>query len=166
MTMASGGRRTLRGKQRSRSRQVTRKIDGHVVVVDPATSKRMGGVRQRNTSPELIVRGVLYSFGLRYRTNNRDLPGSPDIANRSHQWAVFVHGCFWHRHPGCHLTTTPRRNRDFWVAKFNTNKKRDRRVQAELRDQGYRVLVVWECETRDEASLKRRLKRELRSRLG
>jgi DNA mismatch endonuclease (patch repair protein) len=78
--------------------------------------------------------------------NNRDLPGSPDIANRSKKWAVFVHGCFWHRHDGCPRTTMPRRNREFWAEKFRANIRRDRKVIERLEACGYLVLIVWECE--------------------
>ena len=115
--------------------------------VDDATSARMALVRQRGTAPELVVRGLLTALGHRFRLRNRDLPGSPDIANRRQRWAVFVHGCFWHRH-GCKATTTPLNNRAFWEAKFERNKARDERTQAELEALGYTVLVVWECETK------------------
>lgn len=127
-----------------------REVDGHLLVFDSHTSQRMAGVRQKNTSPELAVRRALTALGLRYRINNRDLPGSPDIANRSQRWAVFVHGCYWHRHEGCHRATTPKRNRDFWVAKFAANVARDARALAALQDLGYVTVVIWECETKDE----------------
>src|SRR5216683_2401465 len=87
-------------------------------VVDPITTRRMSAVRSRNTSAELRFRVLLRLLGVSYRTWNRDLPGSPDVANRSQKWAVFVHGCFWHAHPGCTRTTTPKRNRKFWLDKF------------------------------------------------
>ncbi len=119
----------------------------------------MAGIRQKNTSPELAVRRILTSLGLRYRVNNRDLPGSPDIANRAKRWAVFVHGCYWHRHPGCKKATTPKRNREFWVAKFEANITRDARAVAKLKELGYRVVTIWECETRDEDGVAKRLKR-------
>ena len=114
--------------------------------LDERTSERLGKIRQRGTGAELLVRRVLHALGHRFRVENRDLPGSPDIANRKRQWAVFVHGCFWHRHGGCRRATTPKRNRDFWLAKFAANVKRDARVQAVLRELGWRVVVVWECE--------------------
>jgi DNA mismatch endonuclease (patch repair protein) len=107
----------------------------------------MGRVRQKGTRPELLVRSLLRSLGHRFRLANRDLEGSPDIANRSRRWAVFVHGCFWHRH-GCKATTTPTRNREFWQLKFTRNVERDRRTEEALRAQGYTVVVVWECETK------------------
>lgn len=95
------------------------------------------------------MRKLLHRLGRRFRIHNRDLPGSPDIANRSRKWAVFVHGCFWHRHSGCKRTTTPTRNKEFWLRKFEANVARDVKVQASLRASGYRVVVVWECETED-----------------
>jgi DNA mismatch endonuclease (patch repair protein) len=121
--------------------------EGHLLLVDDATSARMSLVRQKGTKPELVVRSVLASLGLRFRLSNRDLPGSPDIANRRQRWAVFVHGCFWHRH-GCKATTTPTRNREFWQAKFQRNIERDRRVAEALRAEGYIVVVIWECATK------------------
>src|SRR5688572_15632999 len=106
--------------------------EGHLLEVDDATSARMGLVRQKGTRPELLVRRALSALGHRFRLANRDLPGSPDIANRSRRWAVFVHGCFWHRH-GCKASTTPARNREFWEAKFARNVARDQRRAGELR---------------------------------
>jgi DNA mismatch endonuclease (patch repair protein) len=102
-----------------------------------------------------MVRKLLHALGYRFRVHNRDLPGSPDVANRTRRWAVFVHGCFWHRHGGCKRTTTPTRNQEFWLDKFAANLARDARVQAALREQGYRVMVVWECETLDESRMTR-----------
>lgn len=128
------------------------------LVVDAQTSARLGRIRQHGTSAELRVRKLLHALGRRFRVHNRDLPGSPDIANRTRKWVVFVHGCFWHRHAGCKRATTPSRNREFWRQKFEANMARDARVQAALREQSYRVLVVWECEA-EEASL--RLRRSL-----
>lgn len=125
------------------------------------TSRRMGKVRQRGTAPELIVRRALRRIGLRYRLRNRDLPGSPDLANRSRQFAVFVHGCFWHQHPQCPRATTPKRNRAFWVAKFAANRARDDRSVEALRQLGYTVLIVWECETADPDALTAQLTRGL-----
>ena len=131
------------------------------LVLDPATSARLARVRQRDTSPELVVRRVVHGLGHRFRVQTRDLPGSPDLANRARRWAIFVHGCFWHQHPGCSAATMPKRNRPFWEAKFAANRLRDERAEAALRATGYRVIVVWECATRDTA----RLERTLRGRL-
>jgi DNA mismatch endonuclease (patch repair protein) len=116
--------------------------------VDEATSKRLGRIRQRDTTPEQVVRKLLAASGLRFRKENRDLPGSPDVANRRARWAIFVHGCFWHAHRGCPKATVPKRNKAFWEAKFAANRARDARAIQELRRLGYSVLVIWECETR------------------
>jgi DNA mismatch endonuclease (patch repair protein) len=91
------------------------------------------------------------------------LPGSPDLANRTRRWAIFVHGCFWHRHTGCIRTTTPKRNRPFWTAKFEANCARDRRVRAALRRLGFRTLVIWECQAEREEFALRRLRAWLRA---
>lgn len=145
------------------TRLIEKRKDGHTIRFDEETSERMAGVRQKDTKPELIVRRILHGLGHRYRVRNRDLPGSPDIANRSRGWVVFVHGCYWHRH-GCKATTTPKRNREFWEAKFRRNVERDAERSAALRDAGYEVVVVWECETkRDLDALRVRLTQELPS---
>lgn len=135
-----------------------RVVDGHRIEFDAETSVRMGGIRQKDTTPEMTVRKALSALGLRYRVRNRDLPGSPDIANRAHRWVVFVHGCYWHRHTDCHRATTPKRNAAFWCAKFDANVARDERVIDALRAAGYHVQVVWECQTKDAANLVRLLK--------
>jgi DNA mismatch endonuclease (patch repair protein) len=129
--------------------------------VDPETSARLGRIRQRDTSAEQVVRRLVHGLKHRFRVQTRDLPGSPDLANRSRRWAIFVHGCFWHQHAGCSRATVPKRNRDFWVAKFAANRARDARVESELHARGYRVVVAWECETLDPDRLRARLAREL-----
>lgn len=94
---------------------------------------------------------ILRTLGVAYRLQNRDLPGSPDFANRKNRWAVFAHGCFWHAHPGCPRATIPKNNREFWADKLEKNRERDARVLAELETKGFRVLVVWACELDREA---------------
>ena len=116
-------------------------------------------MRQRGTAAELGVRALLTELGAHYRLNARSLPGSPDIVNRRAGKAIFVHGCFWHRHPGCPRTTTPTRNHAFWAAKFAANQRRDTRKQKELASLGFDVLVVWECELSHPTKLKARLRR-------
>lgn len=125
------------------------------LIVDASTSTRLGTVRQHGTTPELAVRAAARNAALGYRVNNRDLPGTPDLANRRAQWVIFVHGCFWHRHALCVRTTTPKRNRAFWESKFRTNVARDRRVVRELEGMGYWVLTVWECQTEKPHELRR-----------
>ena len=126
-------------------------------ITDAETSSRMGRIRQRGTEPELLVRQACRSLGMRYRTSNQDLPGSPDLANRSQRWAIFVHGCFWHQHSGCSKATTPKRNAEFWSAKFQRNVERDREARAALRRLGFRVLTLWQCEAESPGVLARRL---------
>jgi DNA mismatch endonuclease, patch repair protein len=109
----------------------------------------------------MAVRKQLWSLGARFRVHARDLPGSPDIVNRSGKWAVFVHGCFWHRHSGCSRTTTPNRNRAFWLKKFRANQLRDARAHKRLLAAGFVVLTVWECECGDLGKLAHQLKRFL-----
>jgi DNA mismatch endonuclease (patch repair protein) len=106
----------------------------------------MRQVRRRDTTAELIVRRWLWNRGIRFTTHNRDLPGSPDLANRSKKWGVFVHGCFWHGHEGCKKATIPKRNTDFWKQKITGNRLRDARKEEALRQLGYKVIVIWECD--------------------
>jgi DNA mismatch endonuclease (patch repair protein) len=106
----------------------------------------MGRVRQSGTAPEMAIRRAVSTLGLRYTVRNRDLPGSPDLANRSRRWAIFVHGCYWHRHAGCYKATTPRTNTYFWLNKFSRNVARDEAARIELERRGYRVLTFWQCE--------------------
>lgn len=119
----------------------------------------MSRQKQAGTLPELTVRAMVREAGGHYRVSNRDLPGSPDIANRSRKWAIFVHGCFWHAHVGCGQAVLPKRNRAVWRKKFAGNRQRDALKEAALRERGYRVLVVWECELNRVAYLRNRLHR-------
>ena len=136
-----------------------RRVGKHHIVYDQRTALRLARFGHEATGPEKLVRHYLTGEGLGFRTRNRDLPGSPDLANRSQRWVVFVHGCFWHRHANCARSTVPTRNRDFWLAKFRANRRRDRRVVSELEQAGYTVALVWECEARQPALLRRRLAR-------
>ena len=117
----------------------------------------MQRVRQRGTPAERIVAEVCRRLGLRYRLNVKSLAGSPDLANKARRWAIFVHGCFWHQHPGCPKATMPKRNAEFWGEKLEANRLRDARKIRELRASGYKVVVVWQCETEKSSSLRRRL---------
>ena len=127
--------------------------------VDPVRSRIMRSVRQRKTKPEMVVRRWLHGRGYRFRTNVKGLPGSPDIAFTKRHKAIFVHGCFWHRHPGCRLASTPKTRTEFWETKFAANVERDRRKVEELERAGWEVLTVWECETRDPETLMPRVER-------
>lgn len=117
----------------------------------------MSRIRARDTKPELIVRSVLHRLGFRFRLSPRKLPGSPDVVLTRHRIAVFVHGCFWHRHRGCRFAYTPKSNVAFWQKKFADNVARDRRSHAQLRKMGWRTVTVWECQCRKPEWLKVRL---------
>jgi DNA mismatch endonuclease (patch repair protein) len=108
----------------------------------------MSRIRARNTNPEMRVRSAVHRLGLRFRKHAKDLPGNPDLANRLKRWAIFVHGCFWHSHEGCRLASCPKSNTAYWEPKLKANMARDRLRRHELEALGYRVFVVWECETR------------------
>ncbi|WP_051303635.1 very short patch repair endonuclease [Comamonas composti] len=112
-------------------------------------SQMMSGIKGKNSQPELLVRRLLFAAGYRFRLHRRDLPGTPDIVMPAHKVAVFVHGCFWHLHHGCRYAKIPATRPDFWQAKLEANVDRDRRATEKLRASGWRVLVVWECATRD-----------------
>jgi len=125
-------------------------------------SARMAKIRQKHTGPEIKVRSLLHRMGLRFRLHRRELPGSPDIVLPRLSTAIFVHGCFWHRHPGCRLASTPKTRTQFWDDKFAANVARDRTAIRALKALGWRVLVVWECETRNLSALSNRLNIVLR----
>lgn len=122
----------------------------------------MSLVRSKNTKPELLVRSLLHRMGYRFRLHRKDLPGSPDMVLPKYRTAIFVHGCFWHQHPGCKKATLPNQNAEFWREKFERNVRRDENAQRRLREMGWRVLVLWECEVkRDADALPARLKAAL-----
>ncbi|MCF7222212.1 very short patch repair endonuclease [Marilutibacter chinensis] len=118
----------------------------------------MRSVRQKNTGPEMVVRRIAHAIGARYRLHRKDLPGRPDLVFPRRRLCIFVHGCFWHRHPGCRLASIPGSNVEFWHDKFTRNVERDARKENELRAEGWRVEIIWECETRDPRSLEERLR--------
>lgn len=111
----------------------------------------MKAIGSRNTKPEIIVRKYLFSKGLRYRVNNRRLPGSPDIVFRKYKTVVFVDGCFWHGHENCRYYRLPKSNADFWRHKIVMNIARDYANNVDLRLAGWRVIRIWECEVRTKA---------------
>lgn len=116
-------------------------------------SEVMSRVKGRDTRPEMRLRRALHAAGLRYRLQVKELPGRPDIVFRGAKLAIFVHGCFWHRHPGCQHTRTPKSRSDFWERKFEENVERDARQASELEAAGWTVMTLWECETRETATL-------------
>lgn len=114
--------------------------------VDKKTRSRiMASVGQRDTGPEMRLRSALHRIGFRYRVNDRHLPGSPDLVFPRFKAVIFVHGCFWHSHARCRFATKPSSRVDFWKNKFRENRKRDRNNYRALEENGWRVLVVWEC---------------------
>lgn len=115
----------------------------------PSTrSYNMSRIRGKNTKPEMLVRQYLHARGLRYRLHAKGLPGKPDLVFAGIRTVVFVHGCFWHCHEGCRYFVVPKTRTDFWMNKIGRNVTNDERQQQQLRSQGWRVLVVWECELR------------------
>lgn len=118
-------------------------------IVDFKTrSRMMSGIRGKNTKPELLVRKALTGKGYRYRLHREDLPGAPDIVMSGRHIAIFVHGCFWHKHNGCRLAKMPSTRPEFWAAKLDANVARDRKAISLLVERGWRVLQVWECATK------------------
>lgn len=121
----------------------------------------MARVRQRDTWTETLVRDLVRELGGRFRANAKDLPGSPDLANKARKLAIFVHGCFWHGHEGCGKARLPKTNTPFWEEKQRCNRERDTKAERELRNLGWRILVIWECELGEPSRVRARLQRFL-----
>lgn len=124
----------------------------------------MSRVRAKHTKPERLVRSLLHRMGYRFTVNgpkNKTLPGRPDIVLPSRKTIIFVHGCFWHRHPGCKTATTPKTNTAYWQAKFDRNVERDRQTEETLTLDGWHVIVIWECQLRSIETIAARLIAEL-----
>src|SRR5580698_7634203 len=124
-------------------------------------SANMRQIRSENTAPELLLRKMLHRLGYRFRVHRKDLPGCPDLVFPSRRKVVFVHGCFWHGHEGCAVANMPKSRSDFWAEKFKRNQVRDAKNNKALKKDGWRVLTVWECETKGVAALMSRLARFL-----
>ena len=132
-------------------------------IFDPEKrSQIMSRIRGRDTKPELIVRRVAHGLGFRFRLHRKDLPGRPDIVFPRHQAVIVVHGCFWHRHPGCKRASSPKTREGYWQNKFEDNVVRDKRNETALRDLGWKVMVIWECETKDHEAVAARIESFLR----
>lgn len=116
-------------------------------------SENMSRIRGKDTKPELIVRRAFWAYGLRYRLHDTRLPGRPDLVFAGPRVVIFVHGCFWHCHDGCRNFRIPKTRSEWWAAKLARNKERDAEVRAELEAAGWRVVVIWECETEDQERL-------------
>ncbi|WP_236871934.1 very short patch repair endonuclease [Burkholderia pseudomultivorans] len=119
----------------------------------------MRAVKSKDTGAEMIVRRFLHAAGLRYRLHDRRLPGKPDLVFPRRRIALFVHGCFWHQHPNCPAAARPKSNSDYWTRKLDGNVVRDARHLDALKAAGWTVLIIWECETRDQKALNAVLKR-------
>jgi DNA mismatch endonuclease (patch repair protein) len=126
-----------------------------------ARSRLMSRVRSKDTGPEIAIRRLLTELGYRYRLQYKRVPGRPDIAFPGRRKVIWVHGCFWHQHPGCPRATLPKSRREFWIPKLEGNRRRDLALQAEVRKLGWDTLVAWECELRDRDQLARRLRKFL-----
>ena len=129
--------------------------------VTPERSRLMARVKGKHTKPEIAVRRALHRLGYRFRLHRSDLAGRPDIVLPKYKTAIFVHGCFWHRHPNCSKASMPKTRIDFWRDKFEANVARDRRNAEALEAAGWTVLTVWECETRRSLSLAEQLIEQL-----
>jgi DNA mismatch endonuclease, patch repair protein len=116
-------------------------------------SAQMRRIRKTNTKPEMAVRQLAHAFGLRFRLHRSDLPGTPDLVFPKHRAVVLVHGCFWHQHAGCLLGRKPRSRLDYWLPKLARNQSRDVDVRRRLEELGWRVLVIWECETKNRQAI-------------
>jgi len=121
----------------------------------------MSRVKGRNTKPEKLVRSFVHRMGFRFRVHRRDLPGNPDIVLARHKKVIFVHGCFWHGHKRCQRSKRPTTNKDFWNKKLDENIERDKRFRRKLRRMDWKVLIVWQCETRKPEKLLGKLERFL-----
>lgn len=115
------------------------------VLTRPQRTYCMSRIQGKNTKPEIAVRRYLHGQGFRFRLHRKDLPGKPDLVLPRYRLVIFVHGCFWHRHQGCFYATSPATRKEFWRNKLDGNVKRDHRQQKALIEQGWRVLVIWEC---------------------
>ena len=124
-------------------------------------SERMSRVRAADTKPEMRVRRLVHAMGYRYRLHSNRLPGCPDMVFPKLRKIIFVHGCFWHRHKGCALARLPKSNLGFWVPKLNGNRERDLRSNKALRRAGWRIKVIWECQTANLQKLERSIERFL-----
>lgn len=124
-------------------------------------SWNMSRIRSTNSKPEIIVRSLLHRMGYRFRLHRKDLPGKPDIVLPKYRTVIFVHGCFWHRHLNCKYAYTPKTRTDKWLRKFSKNTERDKNVKMQLEVLGWKVLIIWECQTKETEILKKNLKDNL-----
>lgn len=124
------------------------------IVTQEQRSQNMSRIKGKNTKPEIIVRSACHDLGFRYRLHRKDLPGTPDLVFPKHRLCLFVHGCFWHRHPGCKYAYTPKSRLDFWLPKLAKNVERDMKAKRALEVSGWRVSIIWECQTKNRHTLR------------
>ena len=122
------------------------------------TRQSLAFVKSKNTKPEKVVRSALFAMGKRFRIHVKDLPGSPDVVLPRYKMVIFVHGCFWHRHPGCKFAYVPKINKEFWSTKFRQNQERDVRNEMQLKKLGFHCVIIWECETKQPLLLQNKLR--------
>jgi DNA mismatch endonuclease (patch repair protein) len=128
----------------------------------PDRSEIMRRVHSKDTTPEVIVRSLLHRLGYRFRLYRSDLPGKPDIVLPKYKTAIFVHGCFWHRHKDCKRATTPATRQEYWLPKFKRTINRDRKYQHQLVKMGWKVIVIWECQTKNVGKLSKDLIKQIK----
>jgi DNA mismatch endonuclease (patch repair protein) len=121
----------------------------------------MSRVHSANTKPEIVVRSILHRLGYRFRLHKKELPGAPDIVLPKYNTVIFVHGCFWHRHLNCSHATLPASNQEYWLTKFKRTVERDKKNRRRLRELGWKVIVVWECELRNPEAVAETLKKRI-----
>lgn len=121
----------------------------------------MSRIRSKDTKPEMLVRSLLHQMGYRFRLHRKDLPGTPDIVLPKYKTIIFVHGCYWHRHKGCKYAYTPKSRVGFWQKKFQGNVERDRKHKRALKTLGWKVIVIWECQTKLLNLIERQFKQKL-----
>jgi len=124
-------------------------------------SWNMSRIKSKDTKPEIRVRSILHAMGYRFRLHRNDLPGKPDIVLPKYRTVIFVNGCFWHRHRGCKRCTTPTSNQEYWDKKFQRNVAKDKKHKSKLRKKGWKVAVIWECETKNMHKLRNKCLRIL-----
>lgn len=127
------------------------------IVTPDKRSRMMAGIRGKDTKPEMVVRQLVHRLGFRFRLHRRSLPGSPDLVFPRFRKVLFVHGCFWHRHPGCRLAYTPKSNTKFWLTKLEANTRRDAATREALVALGWDVMIVWECEVANVSVLSQKI---------
>jgi DNA mismatch endonuclease (patch repair protein) len=120
-------------------------------------SENMRRIRSKDTAPEMVVRRIAHGLGYRYRLHRHDLPGKPDLVFPGHRKVIFIHGCFWHQHPGCREGRLPNSRTDYWTPKLTRNVERDAIALKQLADSGWKVLVIWECETMNREAVRQKL---------